>query len=94
MPSKKIETPAGTMFVDADFDESSIDPFSMVDTPGDKVDIDESGFFGFGGEGPYREQELDTITINGETFKGKIKRYSVWLDKKTNERVVKVVLIA
>jgi len=82
MPSKKIETPAGTMIVDDDFDESSIDPFSMID-PEVKHIYEENN--------PSSE---DTIIINGETFTGRIKTYSVIENRKTKQKTVKVVLIA
>jgi hypothetical protein len=83
MPSKTIQTPAGSMIVDDSFDESSIDPFSMID-PEEKKLYEEKA----------AELEEDTLTINGETFTGKIKSYSIVENRKTKRKTVKIVLVA
>lgn len=72
------------MIVDESFDESQIDPFSMVDPEHKEIYEERKSI----------STNKDTVTINGETFEGRIKTYSVLENRKTKQKVVKVVLVS
>jgi CBS domain containing-hemolysin-like protein len=77
--SKTIHTADGTFIVDADMDLEEFDPGSMVD---DSRPLS-----------PALTQK-DSIVINGETFEGQLKRFSVRKNHVTGVKTVKLVLVS
>lgn len=79
MGSKIIHTKEGTIIVDENFDESEIDATSMLP---ENLLVDAVSL-----------NNQDTLIINGEEFKGKIKIFSINENRKTNQKTIKVILI-
>lgn len=76
--SKIIHTPDGTFIVDEDTDLEEVDLQSMVSEPELLV---------------IPEKETATLVVNGETFQGHLKTYSVTKNHVTGKTTVKVVLV-
>lgn len=78
MGTKTLETKNGTVIVDESFDENDFDPDSML--PEQEV-TKESG-----------RAENVSVTIGNDTYTGILKTYSVFENKKTGRKTVKIII--
>lgn len=84
MGSKTINTPEGMMIVDEDFDESTMDTSSMLPEELRRATQQETS--------PTTGQ--DVLVVNGEEHRGQIKTYSIYENRKTKQKVIKVILVS
>lgn len=82
MGSKVIHTPEGSIIVDSDFDEESLDTSSMLP---EELRIPKEVI-------SYPEVPQDTILVNEDKYVGHIRTYSISENKLTKRKVIKVII--
>jgi len=71
------------MIVDEDFDESQLDTSSMLPEELKRTVPSQEP----------ADLKQDSLVVNGEEFKGQIKAYSIYENRKTKQKTIKVILV-